>query len=837
MAKPIDNVDDTLFDITTVTNLDLETLEVVQTGPPVKRFKLDDTAWKSTELTIQPETSDGQVFTINNQAGDVLFKIRTSDGLLETALTPVFTDPLSIDAAWYLYASGEDAGVYTTVPHISLTGGTRDRPAIASPGLNGFYWVLGNLIFTTKNNVDVNVDRIKFNKEGDINLMADSRGRIFSDYVGTMEVYNNVSGQDLKLSSTGATSYIQMGGGVSRTTFAWWRDTDCKMNTDLFTIKNKAGTTTYLALDTTVSTGALTVAVAIIGPNGTAAAPTYRFVDTDTGFYSTGLGNISASINGVQVLSLDSTLTSTIPIVAPNGTAAAPSFRMTDTDTGLYSTGLGNLSASVNGVQAMSLDTTLTSALPIVAPNGTVGAPSIRHGDSDTGWYASAAGNMDLSINGVNRINVNSTAMTVNDNLIVDTVNAQAFVVKSGADNFIVDTSTSTITCHDKTVVHVQDSAAFVVRANDAQDPVMTVDTSISTPIVTLNGELILDRTDATALVVRKNAAGGDILVVDTNTPLITANAQIATLNGSAAAPSIRMVDTDTGLYSSGLGNLDVSVNGVNALNVSTAVTSALPYVGPNGSAAAPTYRFADADTGFYASANGAIDVTNNGTQRMQFSANGDLILTAGSRGQLYSQYVGLFEIFNTVSGQNMQISTNGASGYVTFGDRTAWAFFRKSDSRMNTDQFRIYDNTGTNTYLTVNTSTGLTTLGGGIDFSSTSFKTSSTITLSSSPALSIVLYYLKIGSMVNITWKKTTWTGAATLDSSGPASAIPSAFRPGTGPVALITQYESGGSYTPAALVLETTGYIKIIDTQTGSATIGATSYNFYGGGGSFQV
>jgi hypothetical protein len=546
---------------------------------------------------------------------------------------------------------------------------------------SGFYWVSNDWYYATKNNVNVNVARLTFSTEGDINLLAGSRGRILSDYAGTMEVYNNASGQDLKLSATGASSYVQLGAGVSRTTFAWWRDTDCRMNTDLFTIKNKAGTTAYLTVDTVAST-----------------------------------------------------IVSAASVSLPLGSPGVPSLRWTDTDTGLYSTGLGNVSVAVNGTQALSLGTLITSQLPMT----------------------------------------------------IDIVSTTAFVVKNGSDTFVIDTTNHTIKCHDPTTIHVQDSAAFVVRANDSQDPVMTIDTSIATPIVTVNGELILDRTDATAFVIRKDAAGGDIFVVDTNTPRVTSNAQLALLNGTAAAPSL---------------------------------------------------RFADADTGFYASANGAIDVTNNGTQRMQFSANGDLILTAGSRGLLYSQYVGLFEIFNTVSGQNMQIATNGASGYVTFGDRTAWAFFRKSDTRLNTDQFRLYDNTGTTTYLTVNTSTGLTTLGGGLDFSNTSFKTSSTITLSSSPALTITLYYLKIDNTVHLTWKKTTLTGAATLDSSGPLSAIPSAFRPGTGPVALMSQYEYGGTYATAAVVIETTGYIKIINSTTGSTSIGAVTHTLYGGGGSYQL
>ena len=121
MSKPIDN--DT-GDITlsndsisaVLTDATLETLEVLQSGPPIKRMKLNDTSWTSTELTIQPETSDGDALTVNNTSSSSVFNINTSTPLTRSD-APVLIDCSNTEAL--LVRSDGDTGDILTVDTVT----------------------------------------------------------------------------------------------------------------------------------------------------------------------------------------------------------------------------------------------------------------------------------------------------------------------------------------------------------------------------------------------------------------------------------------------------------------------------------------------------------------------------------------------------------------------------------------------------------------------------------------------------------------------------------------------------------------------------------------------
>jgi hypothetical protein len=100
-----------------------------------------------------------------------------------------------------------------------------------------------------------------------------------------------------------------------------------------------------------------------IAPVGTAAAPTFTFNgDTDTGAYRAGVDTLGWSTGGTLRLSLSTTsLVSTLPYVAPAGSAANPSYIFTDDlDTGIYSAAADSLGFSGGGTARLFIVPTAT---------------------------------------------------------------------------------------------------------------------------------------------------------------------------------------------------------------------------------------------------------------------------------------------------------------------------------------------------------------------------------------------------------------------------------------------------------------------------------------------
>lgn len=95
-------------------------------------------------------------------------------------------------------------------------------------------------------------------------------------------------------------------------------------------------------------------------PGGTAGSPSLTFAgDTDTGFYRIGADSLGLTVGGTLRVSLSTTaLTSTIPVLGPEGSAAAPAFTFaSDTDTGLLHPAANQIAAATGGVQRLLLST------------------------------------------------------------------------------------------------------------------------------------------------------------------------------------------------------------------------------------------------------------------------------------------------------------------------------------------------------------------------------------------------------------------------------------------------------------------------------------------------
>lgn len=151
--------------------------------------------------------------------------------------------------------------------------------------------------------------------------------------------------------------------------------------------------------------------------NGTAAAPSLSFTsDTDTGLYRVGANDLGITVGGTLRVDISSTLvTSTLPIVYPVGSAAAPSLYFTgDTNSGLYWIGADTLGFTTNGVLAMSISAAaVINALPLSGAVGAAATPGYTFtGDLNTGLYWIGADNVGVSTGGTLRFDVSTTAVT-----------------------------------------------------------------------------------------------------------------------------------------------------------------------------------------------------------------------------------------------------------------------------------------------------------------------------------------------------------------------------------------------------------------------------------------
>jgi hypothetical protein len=126
--------------------------------------------------------------------------------------------------------------------------------------------------------------------------------------------------------------------------------------------------------------------------------------------------------------------TSTLPFLLPAGTAGAPSWAWSaDADgsgTGGFRSAANEIAWATNGTQRLTLSTTLlTSTLPVVVPNGTSAAPSITGTTNTTTGisFGTSAGDRTIyfNTNGLNR-------MYVFDSQILQTVQV---TVRSGINN------------------------------------------------------------------------------------------------------------------------------------------------------------------------------------------------------------------------------------------------------------------------------------------------------------------------------------------------------------------------------------------------------------------
>ncbi len=147
-------------------------------------------------------------------------------------------------------------------------------------------------------------------------------------------------------------------------------------------------------------------------PSGTAAVPSITFNDDlDTGIYNSGVNQLSITTSGTERLRIDSA--GQIESVSL-GTAAAPAFSFTtDPNTGLYSPGADQVAISTNSSQRLLIDA--SGNVSLSGPNLSVGgtAPS-NAGYSNLYLNNTSGAQLFLSVNSANSRVIYSTATDLN---------------------------------------------------------------------------------------------------------------------------------------------------------------------------------------------------------------------------------------------------------------------------------------------------------------------------------------------------------------------------------------------------------------------------------------
>lgn len=212
--------------------------------------------------------------------------------------------------------------------------------------------------------------------------------------------------------------FIAPNGSATAPSYAFTNDTF----TGLYLIStSNLGFTAGNGLRLTISTATITSTVPILGPNGSAAAPTYSFAnDPDTGMYGDGSNNTiftSASSTSLTIGGAAITVGAARQILTPLGGVSGPSYSFSgDTNTGIYSGGADNLNFTTNATLRLTISTTgITSTLPIIIPTGSAAATTLNFGTAGTGYYSASATNLSAAVSGVQSTALDYlTGLTVN---------------------------------------------------------------------------------------------------------------------------------------------------------------------------------------------------------------------------------------------------------------------------------------------------------------------------------------------------------------------------------------------------------------------------------------
>ena len=174
-------------------------------------------------------------------------------------------------------------------------------------------------------------------------------------------------------------------------------------------------------------------------PDGTAAAPAIAFESDDgNGIFLGTTDTVGIATNGSSRMTVSTTaVTSTLPVIVPDGTAAAPSVAFTGsgTDTGVYSPGVDQVAISTGGTGRL-----------FVASDGKIGI-----GEASAGSYFKVTGLTGASIieaagvdtNGFADVEIKSTGTAGSSRLYFSDTAAQSGLIRYSHSSNSMEFSTA----------------------------------------------------------------------------------------------------------------------------------------------------------------------------------------------------------------------------------------------------------------------------------------------------------------------------------------------------------------------------------------------------------
>lgn len=259
--------------------------------------------------------------------------------------------------------------------------------------------------------------------------------------------------------------------------------------------------------------------------------------------------------------------------------------------------------------EIMHLDeNTLTLGGNLVLP----GTGQINNAGGENIVFSSSGNTIDLQVNSSSKSLIGSTNIQNSVPLIIDSTNAEALLVRKLGDTgdiFTVNTSTdvitmnstlnvnsqfgvnaSDITINEKVIIDDTDTEAFLVRKNADGGDVFVVNTTAGTvsatgpifhstgttanPSITFISDVDAGfyLTGANSGDVRYCCFGSDIIEFGNSGVEILTGSYLIVPDASAAAPAIRW-DSNTGLYGVSNTSVNVSVNGSDRLTIGGSTT------------------------------------------------------------------------------------------------------------------------------------------------------------------------------------------------------------------------------------------------------------------------
>lgn len=161
-----------------------------------------------------------------------------------------------------------------------------------------------------------------------------------------------------------------------------------------------------------ISTTSISAYLPILSQPGTAAAPGLAFFGgSNAGLFLQSAGALGLSVGGTEQVRITE---GGQVLASGTGSPAIPSFSwIGDPNTGIYRPGNEQIAISTNGIQRLLVSTTaLTSSVPVFAPAGTAAAPGYSvAGDTNTGMLFPAADTIAWSTGGTEKLRLTSAGL------------------------------------------------------------------------------------------------------------------------------------------------------------------------------------------------------------------------------------------------------------------------------------------------------------------------------------------------------------------------------------------------------------------------------------------